>query len=154
MKRIISSLNDMSFSLPEGWQVAKDKYNLINGQGFFNRENYLSCGGEVISLFEVHRQPDEFFEYYQALVESHDEKLNDVVLYREFSIKFGEYSFPVYILQGIKQPTIYMVQVFVNCTDRLGCFMFSINSAEGSNKDIIKNDKTFSALAQILRTIE
>ena len=129
MKRIINSLNEMSFSLPEGWQVSKDKYNLINGQGFINKENYLSLEGEVISLFEVYRQPDEFFRYYQTLVENYDEKVNDVILYREFSIKFGDFSFPVYILQGTKQPTIYMVQVFINCGDKLGCFMFSMKNA-------------------------
>ena len=34
MKRIINSLNDMSFDLPAGWVVTDDKYYLMNGQGF------------------------------------------------------------------------------------------------------------------------
>jgi len=49
MKRVIDRLNNMSFSLPEGWKVTKDKYNLMNGQGFINNENYLSESGEVVS---------------------------------------------------------------------------------------------------------
>ena len=78
MKRIIETLNEMSFDLPEGWEVAQDRYNLSNGQGFINRENYLSRDGKVISLFELHRDPDEFFEYYQKLVESYS-KVSDLI---------------------------------------------------------------------------
>ena len=55
MRRIILSLNEMSFELPKGWAVTKDKYKLSNGQGFINKENYLSESGRVISLFEIHR---------------------------------------------------------------------------------------------------
>ena len=68
MKRIILSLNEMSFELPKGWSLTKDKYNLSNGQGFLNKENYLSESGKVISFFEVHRDPDEFFDSYQKLL--------------------------------------------------------------------------------------
>ena len=153
MKRIIKSLNSMSFSLPEGWDVVSDKYNIMNGQGFINTENYLSQSGKVISLFEIHRAPDEFFEYYQNLVESFSEK-DQVVLEREFSLKFGEYTFPTYILKGTKEPLIYIVQTFVNCGDKLACFMFNIEAVSENNKKLIAENQHFIDLTKILRTIE
>lgn len=154
MKRVIETLNDMSFTLPDGWNVTSDKYNIMNGQGFINRENYLSKNGKVISLFEIHREPDEFFEYYQELVANFNEKYDSVIFERDFSIKFGEFAFPVYILKGVKEPTIYIVQVFVNCGDKLGCFMFTMNECLENSKEMISKDEIFSALTQILRTVE
>ena len=154
MKRVIDTLNGMSFILPDGWKATTDKYNMMNGQGFINRENYLSDNGEVISLFEIHREPSEFFESYQSLVESYNEKVDSVVFEKEFSIKFGEFSFPVYILKGIKQPTIYIVQVFVNCGDKLGCFMFTMDNCIENNKEMISNNQTFASVTQILRTVQ
>lgn len=41
MKRIIETLNSMSFDLPEGYAVAKDKYDIQNGQGFINRKLFI-----------------------------------------------------------------------------------------------------------------
>lgn len=154
MKRVLDSLNDMAFDLPEGWSVTEDKYYLMNGQGFINKENYLSQNGKVISLFEIHRDPEEFFECYQKLVESYDEKKDDVLFEREFSLKFNGFDFPVYILKGTKKPTIYIVQVFVNCGDRLACFMISIDELCENNKDLVVNNETFSQLGKILRTIQ
>ncbi len=154
MKRELQSLNNMSFILPKGWNVTEDKYNLTNGQGFVNIENYLSNNGKVISLFAVYRQPAEFFDVYQELVENYDEKLDGMVLERELTLKFNGFAFPVYILRGTKQPTIYMVQIFVNCADRLACFMFSLDNYSEDNKELIANNQTFVAMTQILRTIE
>ena len=42
MNRVFEELNEMSFDLPEGWNVSTDKYNLMNGQGFINIENYTT----------------------------------------------------------------------------------------------------------------
>ncbi len=154
MKRELQSLNNMSFLLPKGWNVTEDKYNITNGQGFVNQENYLSKDGKVISLFAVYRQPAEFFEVYQELVENYDAKLDGMVLEREITLKFNGFSFPVYILKGTKQRAIYMVQIFVNCADRLACFMFSLDSYSEDNKELIANNPTFVAMTQILRTIQ
>ena len=77
-----------------------------------------------------------------------------MVLERELTLKFNGFAFPVYILRGTKQPTIYMVQIFVNCADRLACFMFSLDSYSEDNKELIANNQTFVAMTQILRTIE
>ena len=41
MKRVFDTLNDMSFVLPKDYKLTEDKYNLPNGQGFINKENYL-----------------------------------------------------------------------------------------------------------------
>ncbi len=154
MKRIIDSLNNMSFILPEGWNVSKDKYNIINGQGFLNKENYFSDSGKVISLFEIHRNPEEFFENYQSLVEGYSENKDDVVYEKEFTLKFNGFSFPVYILKGIKIPIIYIVQVFVNCGDKLGCFMFTIDKMVENNKELIAKNETFLELTKILRSVQ
>lgn len=153
MKRTFKSLNGMSFSLPEGWGVTKDKYNIMNGQGFINKENYLSEDGKVISFFEIYRQPDEFFEYYQGLVESFSPEKDEVVLEREFSLKFGDFSFPTYILKGTKSPIIYIVETFVNCGDKLACFMVTLNSIPDNNKQLF-SQYPCSDLAKILRTIQ
>lgn len=154
MKRTIDTLNQMSFELPKDWQVTVDKYNLVNGQGFINTENYLSQSGKVISLFEIHREPNDFFEYYQTLVENYNAQTDFMTLKREFTFRFGEYAFPVYILKGTKEPSIYIVQVFVNCGDKLGCFMLSLDNYSDDNKKLISNNPALASLTEILRTVE
>lgn len=154
MKRVIKSLNNMSFNLPEGWDVSKDMYNITNGQGFINKENYLSKNGKVISLFAIFRDPDEFFENYQSLVENYSVTTDEFMLEKELSLKFGEFSFPVYIIKGLRENVIYTAQVFVNCGDCLGCFMFTLDQIADNSKELISKNQTFSALTDILRTIE
>lgn len=154
MKRIVKTLNEMSFDLPEGWSVTADRYKLMNGQGFINRENYLSKEGKVISLFEIHRDPDEFFEYYQKLVESYSKVTDMYELEKQFTLKFGDFEFPTYIIKGFRDNLIYILQVFVNCGDRVGCFMINIDKVCDSPKDIIKQNPTFESLVKILRTVE
>lgn len=154
MERIIENLNEMSFSLPENWVVSQDKYRLMNGQGFVNNENYISPEGKVLSLFEVQRDPDDFFEYYQSLVENYNEKQDSLELALQFSISVNGFSFPVYVLKGTKDPVIYIVQIFINCGDCLGCFMFNIDKFDEDKKKIISSNKIFKEVSQILRTIE
>ena len=154
MKREIASLNNMSFELPDGWDVTLDQYKLPNGQGFINRENYLSKNGKVISLFELHRDPDEFLEYYQKLVENYNPKTDNLTLEKQFTLRFGEFEFPVYILKGEKENVIYILQAFVNCGDKLACFIINVDKVCENPKDMIKQNETFSALCKILRTVE
>lgn len=154
MKRIIETLNEMSFELPEGWKATADRYKLSNGQGFINRENYLSESGKVISLFELYRDPDEFFEYYQKLVESYNKAKDMYELEKQFTLKFGEFEFPVYIIRGLKDELIHVLQVFINCGDRLGCFIINIDKVSDDPKQMIKENETFNALVKILRTVK
>ena len=154
MKRILESLNEMSFDLPQGWKLCKDKYKLTNGQGFINTENYLSDDGKVISLFEIHREPDEFFDYFQNIAEGYNEKRDGMMLVKQFSISANDFSFPVYILKATKQENLFIVHVFVNCGDCLGCFIFNIDSLDDDNKKTISSNATFSAVSQILRTVQ
>lgn len=154
MKRIIKTLNEMSFDLPEGWDVTSDQYRLTNGQGFINRENYLSKTGKVISLFELHRDPDEFFEYYQKLVESYNNVTDMYELENQFTLKIGEFEFPCYIIKGFRDKLIHVLQVFVNCGDRLGCFIANIEKVSQNPKEMIRENEVFSALVKILRTVE
>ena len=92
MRRVIDTLNEMSFTLPEGWHLTKDRYNIMNGQGFINKENYLSDDGRVISLFEVHRDPDEFFAGYQNLIKKYN-TLTDKFQYQDqFVIKLNGFN--------------------------------------------------------------
>ena len=141
MRRVIDTLNEMSFELPEGYSVSKDKYNLVNGQGFINKENYLSKDGQVISLFEVHRDPDEFFEYYTALVK-----------FVRLNIK--DFSFPMYVIKGYNDKLIYNLQVFINCGDCLGCFMITLTRFNSDIKQLAQESKLFKDLIDILRTVE
>ena len=154
MRRTILTLNEMSFDLPDGWAVSQDKYKLSNGQGFINKENYLSKSGRVISLFEVHRDPDEFFESYQSLLNDYNQVTDSFVLDRQFTLTFNDFEFPAYIIKGVNDITIYTLQVFVNCGDRLACFMVFIKNYSPRLKEMIENDEGVRALTQILRTIE
>ena len=154
MKRIIETLNEMSFILPEGWEVTADKYKLINGQGFINRENYLSKNGKVISLFEIHRDPDEFFQSYQGLVEKYNKVTEMYELGKQFTFKFGDFEFPAYIINGCRDKLIYILQVFINCMDRLACFMITLDKFSDDTKQMIQDNETLGALVKILRTIE
>ena len=153
MRREIESLNEMSFELPQGWNVSKDKYNIVNGQGFINTENYISPDGEVLSLFEVQRDPDEFFEHFHNLVQNYNEKQDGIVLAKQFNLSVNDFSFPVYILKATKMD-IFIVHIFINCGDALGCFMFNIKNLYEKQKDTVAKDRLFSQVAKILRTVE
>ena len=154
MVRTINTLNEMTFELPQGWQVTSDKYKLMNGQGFINTENYLSDNGQVISLFEIHRDPDEFFESYQSLVEKYNKVTDMFELEKQFTLRFGEFEFPVYIIKGFKETLIHIMQVFINCGDSLGCFMINIENVSDDVKEMVRKNSLFSTLVKILRTVK
>ena len=154
MKRVIDDLNEMSFILPDGWEVSTDKYNLTNGQGFLNCENYISPEGRVVSLFEIQRDPDEFFEYYQSLTESYDEAKDSLSLAKQFAISVNEFNFPVYVLKCNQGETFFIVQIFINCGDCLACFMFNIENFDEDKKALLNKNAIFKQVGQILRTIE
>ncbi len=154
MRRVIKTLNEMSYELPEGYQVTKDRYDIVNGQGFINRENYLSKEGRVISLFEIHRDPDEFFEYYQSLVESYKKVTDKFELASQFNIKLNDFIFPIYVIKGYHDSLIYNVQAFINCSDCLGCLMITIHNFDEDVKKLMKIEPLFSDLVKILRTVE
>ena len=154
MRRVIETLNEMSFLLPEGYEVTKDRYDIVNGQGFINRENYLSKEGRVISLFEIHRDPDEFFDYYQSLVESYKKVTDKFELACQFNVKVNDFVFPIYVIKGYHDSLIYNVQAFINCGDCLGCLMITIHKFDADVKKLIKIEPLFADLVKILRTVE
>ena len=153
MKRVIESLNEMSFDLPEGFTISADKYKLFNGQGFINKENYISPEGKVLSFFEIQRDPNEFYEHFHNLVENYNEKRDALKLIKQFSITANDFNFPIYIIKGVKNST-FIVHVFINCGDGLGCFIFNIEHFEEDKRALISKNKLFAQVAQILRTIE
>jgi len=151
MKRIIEDLNEMSFELPNGWNVSNDKYNLVNGQGFINCENYITSNNEVVSLFEVQRDPDEFFENFHNLTLNFNKEQDGLELIKQFSINSNGFSFPVYILKAEREDK-YIVQIFINCGDCLGCLIFNIKQYE-DKKTLMKNH-LFKEVCQLLRSVE
>lgn len=154
MKRVIDTLNGMSFDLPETYSVTEDKYSLMNGQGFINKENYLSKDGKVISLFEIHRDPDDFFEYYQTLVENYKTITDKFELEKIINLKLNEYIFPMFVIKGYRDKLIYAIQVFINCGNCLGCFIITLNKFNSDIKQLAKENVLFNDLIKILRTIE
>lgn len=154
MKRVIDTLNEMSFELPDNYKVTTDKYDLINGQGFYNRENYLSDDGKVISFFEIHREPDGFIESYISLTESYKKLTDKFQLESNFNLKLGEYVFPTFVIKGYHDKLIYTMQVFINCGDCLGCFMITMSSFDKDIKALLKKERIFADLVKILRTVE
>lgn len=154
MQRVIDSLNEMSFDLPENWQVSEDVYSLPNGQGMINKENYVSHQGEVISLFEIHRDPDEFFKYYDQLLENYNQITQKYALIKKTKIKAGDFIFPAYMIKGFDGQTIFTLQVFCNCGDCLGCFMLTLPNFNGSFKELFATSHICKELVKILRTIE
>ena len=87
-------------------QWLKTKYKLSNGQGFINKENYLSESGRVISLFEIHRDPDEFFESYQKLLDDYAHVTDSFTLEKQFTLRFNDFEFPAYIIKGVNDQII------------------------------------------------
>lgn len=154
MKREFATLNNMSFSLPEGYVVSKDIYNLENGQGFFNTENYISPLGNVISFFEIYQNGEEFISDYKNLTSSFTEKRERLTLVRQFNVKLNGFSFPVFILKGVKDKIIFNVQVFIDCGDRMGCLMFYIDKVFDDDKKTIASNQLFMEVIKILRTVE
>ena len=154
MQRVIKSLNEMSFDLPTGWHLTDDVYSLPNGQGMVNKENYLSDKGEVISLFEVHRDPDDFFSYYDNLVKNYAKLTHKYEFAKKCNLKVNDFLLPTYVIKGFDEVKIYNLQVFVNCGDCLACFMINIDEFDGSMKNAIKNNHILSELIKLLRTVE
>ena len=154
MTRTIQSLNDMSFDLPENFELVSDKYQIENGQGFINKENYLSDEGGVISLFEIHRDPDEFFIFYDKLMKDLGKVTNKSELKEYIKLKIGDFIFPTYVIRGFSEKVIYTVQSFVNCSDCLGCFMVTLNEYNKDFKSTVKENKLLNALIKILRSVK
>lgn len=154
MKREFSTLNNMTFSLPKGWVISKDKYSLENGQGFFNTENYISPKNQVLSFFEIYQNGEEFINRYKNLTSSFSEKVDRFILEKQFNIRLNDFSFPVFILKGEQDRVIYNVQVFIDCGDKMGCLMFYIDSICEDDKDTISKNPLFMDVIKILRTVE
>ena len=154
MNRVFEELNEMSFDLPEGWNVSTDKYNLMNGQGFINIENYITMEGKVVSFFQVQRDPDEFFEHYHNLMLGYDEKKDGLEFVSQFPILVNDFEFPVYFLRATREKVTYIVQIFINCGDCLGCLIFNIDSYDEDKKKLLKNNKVFKEATMLLRTVE
>ena len=154
MKRVIVGLNEMSFELPKGWSVSSDVYSLPNGQGMINKENYVSKDGEVISLFEVHRDPEEFFSYYENLLNNYPKLTQAYEVVLRSNLKVGDFVLPAYIIKGFRDTTIYTMQFFVNCSDCLACFMFNLKTFNGSLKDAIVQNHILQEAIKLLRTVE
>ncbi len=153
MKRIIESLNEMSFTLPEGWSLTKDVYSLPNGQGMTNKENYLSSIGEVISLFEVHRDPDDFFDYYDNFTSKLELLSQKYILAGKTKLKLGEFIFPIYVIKDLDNKFLTM-QVFVNCGNCLGCFMIKLDKYSENINDTISKNHILGELIKLLRTVQ
>ena len=154
MKRVIKSLNEMSFVLPSKYHLTEDKYHLANGQGFINTENYLSDDGKVISFFEIHRDPDEFLKYYQSLTKKYNEKQDGVELQKTFTLRVAGFVLPVFIIKVCGEKPMYIFQVLVNCGDCMGCFMTSIGKYIDDTKTMIDSNVVLQDLVEILRTVE
>ena len=155
MKRIIESLNEMSFDLPEGWALSDDVYSLPNGQGMINKENYVSNDGEVISLFEVHRDPDDFFRYYDELLSNYQSLTQKYALEKKCNLKVGEFILPTYVIKCFENgENSFLMQVFVSCGDCLACFMVKLSEFGGNMKKLTRGDPLVKALINLLRTVE
>ena len=153
MQRTIEQLNEMSFDLPKTWQVTDEVYSLPNGQGMTNIENYVSSQGEVISLFVVQRDPNDFFTYYDSLIAKYPTLTQKYQLAGKFQLKVGEFVLPTYIIKGM-QDKLFTTQIFVNCGDCLACFMFGLSSFDGNIKNTIKSEHILQEVIKILRSVE
>ena len=154
MKRVIDTLNSMSFDLPNGWSLVKDKYDIKNGQGFINLENYVSTKGKVISFFAIHRDPEEFFDSYLSLTEKYSSLTEKYELLKQFALKVNGFNFPVFVIKGFKDKTFYLAQVFIDCGDCLGCFMVYVDNYDEDLKNFININPLLIELVKILRTVE
>ena len=154
MKRVIKSLNEMSFELPDSYRLLEDKYSLSNGQGFINTENYLSGNGKVVSFFEIHRQPDEFVKYYTSLTKKYKADFEGVELAKNFTLKVGGYRCPVFIIKGCREPQMYIFQIFIDCGDCVGCFTVSIDEFDDDIKTLIDKNPILQELIDIMRSVQ
>lgn len=154
MKRVFDTLNSMSFILPKDYHLTSDKYFLPNGQGFINTENYLSDKGNVISFFEIHRNNDEFFENYDNFCKDSKLLSKKFELYEKYKLRLGDYVFPIYIVKGFNEKLLYVVQVFIDCGDCLGCLMFKIEKVDEELKKMVFENQIFSDVIKILRSVK
>ena len=155
MIRVINSLNEMSFELPEDYAPVKDKFQLNNGQGFVNTENYLSKkDGRVISLFEIHREPKEFVKYYTSPTQKYKLEFDKVELSKKFTLKVSGLEVPTFVLRGSGEKERYILQTFIDCGDCLACFMITIENFSQNIKSLIDQNPVLQDLVFILRSVK
>ena len=152
VERKIRSLNNLMFLLPSGYVKSDDKYNLGNGQGFINCENYFGENG-VISLFEIHRDPDEFFEYYHSMMENTSEEKDEFFMFGYYSLKANNFVIPLYAIKS-KSKGFFTIQAFVNCANSVACFMITSDKWDKDLKVNLSSHKLFGDLVKILRTVQ
>lgn len=155
MLRTINSLNEMSFELPEDYAPVEDKFQLNNGQGFVNTENYLSKkDGRVISLFEIHRQPKEFVKYYTSLTKKYKPEHDKIELAKNFTLKVSGFEVPAFVLRGCGEKQMYIFQALIDCGDCLACFMVTIENFSQDIKTLLETNPILQDLVFVLRSIK
>ena len=77
-----------------------------------------------------------------------------IPLEKIINLKIGEFAFPMYVIKGFRDKLIYVIQVFINCGDCLGCFMITLTRFNSDIKQLAQESKLFKDLIDILRTVE
>ena len=154
MQRTIESLNGLSFILPEGYTVVEEK-NIFNGEKtFLHKENYISKEMKVISFFEIHKNPEEFFNSYLAETENYNAETDMSELKQHFNFQVADKSFPAFVIKNLKPNLMYILQVFIDCGDDcLGCFSINMDRWNDDINALANDNKLLGDLVKILGTI-
>ena len=154
MKRTIESLNGLSFSLPVGYRVVREKYFSQNDTGLFHKENYVSKDMKVISFFEVHQNADLFLKKYALLSQDNQIDGDNQEYKKQVKFNVDGNDFPAFVIKTFHQKLVYVFQVFVKCDDGLGCFMINLDRWNDDIELLAKDSQLLNDLLTILRTIK
>ena len=154
MKRTIESLNGLSFSLPVGYKVVREKYFSQNDMGLFHKENYVSKDMKVISFFEINQNADLFLEKYGNLTCDKQNDGENQEVKKQVSLNIDGRDFTAFVIKTFHQKLIYIFQVFVKCDDGLGCFMINLDRWNDDIVQLAKDNQLLDDLLSVLRSIK
>lgn len=93
-------------------------------------------------------------EYYTSLAEKYNSVTDRYELINQFALKVNDFNFPVFVIKGYREKLMYLVQVFINCGDCMGCFMIYVDKYDSDVKKLINMNPLMKDLVKILRTVE
>ena len=140
--------NSCPISLPKGWKMSNESYTLKNDQGLNFVANLISPGNKVISMFKADKDLD--ISTFDLMIADYGEITDKLKLKKKFSMKFGEISFPIYIIESTDGALI--AQGFTEHDDLVYSFVTFLDQAGKDYKEYCALNPVLKELASLMRS--
>ena len=135
-------------NLPKGWKTSNETYSLKNDQGLNFVANLVSPSKKVISLFKADK--DLTISTFDLMIADYDKITNGLKLKKKFGLKFGEISFPIYIIESTDGAII--AQGFTQKDEEVYSFITFLDKTGNNYKEYCELNPVLGELASLLRS--